>query len=375
MDIALLTAFLTPFLPALTQLGEKAAGKMAEKFGEDAWNKAKALWARLSPQVEAKEAAREAVTDLANAPEDEDLQTALRVQLKKLLDQNQALAVEVAQLFQADGPKGSPGTQIIQKVTGNQNQVIGQVLGGQVLGNVTGTVILGGAAGVTGPPAPTSDPTPQQRPTAVKTILVLAANPKGTNPLRLGEEVRKIQTGLERSPHRDRFRLEQRWAVTPTDVRRALLDCQPQIVHFSGHGVGVEVAGAEAAAARQLTGVADPAPPPEGLVFEDDLGQPQLVSAEALANLFALFADQVECVVLNACYSATQAEAIAQQITSVVGMKRAIGDRAAIEFAIGFYDALLAGRDVEFAYKVGCNAIQLEGLGEELTPVLKRKLG
>jgi|GEM_PF-2076118 len=36
MDIALLTAFLTPFLPALAQLGEKAAGKMAEKFGEDA---------------------------------------------------------------------------------------------------------------------------------------------------------------------------------------------------------------------------------------------------------------------------------------------------------------------------------------------------
>jgi hypothetical protein len=110
-------------------------------------------------------------------------------------------------------------------------------------------------------------------------------------------------------------------------------------------------------------------------VFEDDLGQPQLVTAAALANLFSLFADQVECVVLNACYSATQAEAIAQQIPFVVGMKRAIGDRAAIEFAIGFYDALLAGRDPEFAYKVGCNAIQLEGLGEELTPVLKRKLG
>ncbi len=200
MDIALLTAFLTPFLPALTQLGEKAAGKMAEKFGEDAWNKAKAIWGRLSPQLEAKEAAQEAVTDLANAPEDEDLQTALRVQLKKLLDQNQALAVAVAQLFQAPGPQATPATQITQRVTGNQNQVIGQVLGGQVLGNVTGTVIIGGAAGVPGPPAP--DPAPQQGPTAVKTILVLAANPKGSHPLRLGEEVRKIQTGLERSPDR-----------------------------------------------------------------------------------------------------------------------------------------------------------------------------
>jgi hypothetical protein len=47
--------------------------------------------------------------------------------------------------------------------------------------------------------------------------------------------------------------------------------------------------------------------------------------------------------VLNACCSATQAEAITQHIPYVVGMKRAIGDRVAIEFAIGFYDALLAG--------------------------------
>jgi hypothetical protein len=375
MDIALLTAFLAPFLPALTQLGEKAAGKMAEKFGEDAWTKAKALWARLSPQVEAKEAAREAVIDLANAPENEDLQTALRVQLKKLLDQNQALAVEVAQLFQAPGPRGTPATQIIQNVTGDRNQVIGQVSGGQVFGNITGTVILGGGAGVTVPPAPAPDPAAKQPPAAVKTILVLAANPQGTHPLRLGEEVRKIQAGLARSQHRDRFRLEQRWAVTPSDVRRALLDCHPQIVHFSGHGVGTEVAGDPSPATRKLTGVSNPSSEPEGLVFEDDLGQPQLVTTAALADLFALFADQVECVVLNACYSAPQAEAIAQQIAYVVGMKRAIGDQAAIEFAIGFYDALLAGRDTEFAYKLGCNAIQLEGLGEELTPVLKRKLG
>ncbi|MGB8701036.1 MAG: CHAT domain-containing protein, partial [Thermosynechococcaceae cyanobacterium] len=111
----------------------------------------------------------------------------------------------------------------------------------------------------------------------------------------------------------------------------------------------------------------------EGLVFEDETGQPRLVSAEAIATLFSLFSDRIECVILNACYSATQADAIAQHIPDVVGMKRAIGDRAAIEFAIGFYDGVLAGRPVEFAFKLGCSAIQMEGIPEHLTPTLKHK--
>jgi hypothetical protein len=36
-------------------------------------------------------------------------------------------------------------------------------------------------------------------------------------------------------------------------------------------------------------------------------------------------------------------------------MSQAIGDKAAIEFAVGFYDALGAGRSIEFAYKLGCH--------------------
>jgi len=47
--------------------------------------------------------------------------------------------------------------------------------------------------------------------------------------------------------------------------------------------------------------------------------------------------------------------------------------QAAIEFAVGFYDALGAGKPVEFAYKFGCAAIGLAGLTEQLTPILKKK--
>lgn len=183
--------------------------------------------------------------------------------------------------------------------------------------------------------------------TPVRKILVLATNPKGTDQLRLGEEVREIQAGLTRSRNREQFVLEQKWAVRPLDVQRALLEVEPQIVHFAGHGAG------EA-----------------GLVFEDVEGEAQQVETGALANLFESFANTIECVVLNGCYSAPQAEAISQQIPTVIGMSTAISDRAAIAFAVGFYDALGAGRSVKSSYKLGCSGIALAGEDQQITPVL-----
>jgi hypothetical protein len=184
----------------------------------------------------------------------------------------------------------------------------------------------------------------------VKKILILAANPKNSVPLRLDEEVREIDEGLKRAQMRDRFELEQKWAVRPRDVQRAILDFAPQIVHFSGHGVGEG-----------------------GLALEDELGQAKLVSSSALAGLFELFADQVECVLLNACYSVLQAEAIALHIPYVIGMNQAVGDAASIVFAVAFYDALGAGRDFEFAYRSGCVAIQMAGIPEQSTPQLRKR--
>jgi hypothetical protein len=361
MEIATLIAAIAPFLPSLLKPHDREIDLSTSAAAQTA----QAIWEKLGSKIAAKVAAQEAAIDIANRPEDKDLQASLRVQLKKILDQDPELSAAIDRILQANNPQRITGTKIMQNVTGNNNQIIGQVSGGNVFGNITGNVVMGQP---TTSAIPITDPTPP----AIKTILVLAANPKGTDPLRLGEEVRKIQLGLDRSQYRDRFRIEQRWAATPTDVRRALLDCKPQIVHFSGHGVGVETSSDPHLSDRKFT-VESEVIAPEGLMFENESGQPQLVSSEAIASLFGLFADQLECVVLNACYSATQAEAISEHIPYVIGMNRAIGDRAAIEFAIGFYDALLAGRDVEFAYKLGCSAIQTAGIPEHLTPTLKQK--
>ena len=183
----------------------------------------------------------------------------------------------------------------------------------------------------------------------MRKILILAANPQNTTRLRLGEEVRDISDGLERSRHRDEFELTQRWAVRPRDLQRAMLDESPQIVHFSGHGEG------EA-----------------GLYFEDRVGNAQLVTGAALAGLFKLIGQRspIECVVLNGCYSQVQAEIIAEHVPYVVGMADSVGDQAAIEFAVGFYDALGSGESVEFAFESGKVAMALAGVGDEDLPVL-----
>ncbi|MCY7282890.1 MAG: CHAT domain-containing protein, partial [Cyanobacteria bacterium CAN_BIN43] len=154
-------------------------------------------------------------------------------------------------------------------------------------------------------------------------ILVLAANPSDTAKLHLSREVREIQDGLALSAGRDQFEVISQWAVRPEDLRRALLKYKPSIVHFSGHGMG-----------------------DQGLVFENDLGQSKFVSASTLAKLFKL-CPSVQCVLLNACYSEMQAVAIAQHIQYVIGMNKDIGDRAAIQFAVGFYDGIGDGRSVE----------------------------
>lgn len=182
--------------------------------------------------------------------------------------------------------------------------------------------------------------------TSIK-ILFLASEPSDASRLRLGQELRDIREKLQLAKYRDRFVLEQRWSLRSTDISQAILDIAPTIVHFSGHGTD--------------TGE---------LFFEDNLGKLHPVQPDALAKLFALVDKQVYCVVLNACHSKTQAEAIAEYIPFVIGMNQAIGDQAAIAFAIGFYTALGANLSIEEAYNFGITQIQLQNIPEHLTPIL-----
>lgn len=106
LDVAVLAkdvvAFLTPFLPYLLKAGQSAADEAGKQLGElaggGAWEKAKALWGKLRPKIEANPPAREALEDVAAATDDEDTRAVLRQQLKKLLAEDKEFADGVAQI-------------------------------------------------------------------------------------------------------------------------------------------------------------------------------------------------------------------------------------------------------------------------------------
>lgn len=178
-------------------------------------------------------------------------------------------------------------------------------------------------------------------------ILFLAANPLDTKRLRLDEEVRDIDRRLRESEYRDRLDLRQQWAVRASDLSDALLRHRPGVVHFSGHGS------------------------PDGrIVLEGEHGNAYEPPVSAVADLFAIAGGSVRCVVLNACHSASLADAIAEHVDCVVGTVRAIEDEAAVRFAAGFYRGIGYGESIATAFALGRNEIELTGTGDPSTPLL-----
>ena len=160
-------------------------------------------------------------------------------------------------------------------------------------------------------------------------ILFLEANPH--RDLDLNREIKQVEQAIQGARDRDKFQLKLGLAVGSEDLHDLILNFEPNIVHFCGHGSGES-----------------------GLVFLD-----KKISTDALSSLFKLFQKHLECVVLNACFAEVQAKAIVKHIDYVIGMKQEIQDRAAKAFSLGFYRALAYGRSIEDAYEFGCSAIQI----------------
>lgn len=197
------------------------------------------------------------------------------------------------------------------------------------------------------PPAPTPTPAPAPTPTEqasadTLSILFLAANPAGTDPLRLDRELRIIREAIERSRHRVSLRLSSRPAASVHDLRRALLDDQYDLVHISGHGEQ------------------------DGLVLEDERGDGVQIPRAAVARLFARYAPphgSLRCVVLNACWSRTIGDEASMEVPFTVAMDGPISDDGALEFSRGFYDALGAGFDFPRAFEEGQACVELAAPG------------
>lgn len=172
-------------------------------------------------------------------------------------------------------------------------------------------------------------------------VLFLAASPVDQEALRLDKEARDLreQLGLVRDRKID-IQIEHCWAVRTDQVQMEILNLQPQIIHFSGHGdVGQ-------------------------LIFEDPLGNAAPVPAEVISELISLF-PSVKCLVLNACFSESVAKLTAPHVDAVIGCDETIDDDAASGFSRAFYRALAHGHSYEMAYRLAKNDLNLTGFQAE----------
>lgn len=121
----------SPLLPYLLKAGEKVAEETSKAVADQTLEWGKSLWAKLKPKVDAKPAALEAAQDAAKTPDDEDAQASLRVQLKKLLAEDQSLAEEVSRWLEQGKAAG-----IVVTASGERSVAIG--------GDVKGSTIVTG---------------------------------------------------------------------------------------------------------------------------------------------------------------------------------------------------------------------------------------
>lgn|GEM_PF-6837596 len=157
-------------------------------------------------------------------------------------------------------------------------------------------------------------------------ILILAANPVDTSRMALETEHRLLRNRMRANAQVGNCELLFEWAARWQDLKHAVVNHKPHVIHFAGHGTR------------------------NGICLEDNEGRNAPVTKAQLADLFRSSGEQLRLVVLNACFSALQAEAIKESVDYVVGTRVAIADDVAVVFAAYFYEALASGSTIRDAY-------------------------
>jgi len=182
-------------------------------------------------------------------------------------------------------------------------------------------------------------------------ILLVAANPADSNPLKLDSEIREIEQAILKYSKHASVKIRKFQGLRITDLQHELLTYKPTHVHFSGHGNA------------------------NGIALVDEHDNTRLVRIESLTELFRLLAQQIKCVFLNSCCSAGQSRLISKYIRYVVCMAGEVPDDMAIRFAVDFYAGIGAGRGEKFAFHWALTSMALNETGGRDIPHLftKRK--
>jgi hypothetical protein len=212
-------------------------------------------------------------------------------------------------------------------------------------------------------------------------VLLFAANPRGTDPLDLNREFREIDEEIRLGEYRDALELSIVPGTRLVDLLRKLNEIHPDVVHFSGHGNIDEEIILESREADSMTRDHSGSPARDmrrvdSADHASEVCTPGPLSKSALVDIVkACNHENIRIVVLNACHTRPQAEALCEVIDCVISMNRAISDVAAIRFAASFYGAVAFGVSVKKAFDQGLARLKAEGRPETETPELLVRAG
>jgi NTP pyrophosphatase (non-canonical NTP hydrolase) len=177
-------------------------------------------------------------------------------------------------------------------------------------------------------------------------VLVVSVSPLDQPQIGADLEVRTIVASIRRSRDRDRIGYELLVASTIDDFRQKLLEGEYTIVHFAGHGTQA------------------------GIILTNEAGDASQLTYKNLRAIVQRY-PSIQCVILNSCYTLQENDEPLAPFT--VGMTAELGDAAAVEFARGFYDAIGANKEIQFAIEEGRVAVTAKGMDGDLPIKVLRK--
>jgi hypothetical protein len=187
-----------------------------------------------------------------------------------------------------------------------------------------------------------------------KIFLYLAASPSDLAGLQTENEYAAIQRVLGSSVNKQSFEFKNPvFATTIDEMVNYINIYKPNIIHFSGH------------AGRN------------GIVLSNSNNEAEIIPTSILDNYFGTFNNKIDCVFLNACYSAKQAATISRHVGYVVGMNYPIGDETAILFSESFYRGIFNDNDLDYekAFKQAKIKIKLRQTKASNIPEIWREGG
>lgn len=172
-------------------------------------------------------------------------------------------------------------------------------------------------------------------------VLFLAGIPRDEDDFRARDEYSDIEQAVRAAPQGDLMKIIYEGNVRRDRLDGLLNEHNPHIVHFSGNGKG------------------------EDIYFVNDNGNAAPVGIETLMALLRGYRQNIQVVILNACYTDTQAEAIAQIVGCAIVIDRVITDAAAKIFVTTFYKRIAARYSIQQAYELSLLHLHLVKRNDE----------